>query len=372
MVLAFAYSGRYNTRPIVNVSTTLRRGRAWVEVNLANLIANARTVQMAAGGAPLLPMVKANAYGLGAVTVAHALEQLNPWGFGVATVEEAVELREAGISRPLVVFTPAALGEREAYVAHDLRAVIDDPEVAGALNLPFHAEIDTGMGRCGVRFDDSRLASLASASLEGVFTHFFAADSRPETVAMQWDRFERALDHIGRDGILVHAANSAGSWRLGRQLDLARPGIFLYGGRCGSDLPEPEPVAALRARIVSLRSLPRGETVSYGGEWAAPEDTTVATLGIGYADGVPWTIRGRAAVLIQGRRYPVIGRITMDFIMVDLGTDAAARVGDIVTLIGDDSAAHITLDEYAEWAGTISYEVLTGLGRRVEREYVGG
>jgi alanine racemase len=373
MVLAFAYSGRYNTRPIVKVSTTLRRGRAWVEVSLANLIANARTVQLAAGGSPLLPMVKANAYGLGAVEVARTLEQLEPWGFGIATVEEAVELREAGISRPLVVFTPASKAELDVYVAHDLRAIIDDPDVAQGWRLPFHVEVDTGMGRCGIRYDDERVASFASAYLEGVFTHFYAADSNPETVATQWGRFESALGQLGRDEVMVHAANSAGSWRLGRRLDLARPGIFLYGGRCGPDLPEPKPVASVRARIVSMRRLPRGETVSYGGEWTAPDDTAVATLGIGYADGVPWTVRGRASVLIHGVRYPIVGRITMDFVMVDLGPDSSvARVGDIATLIGEDAGETIPLDEFAKWAGTISYEVLTGLGRRVARTYVGG
>jgi len=356
----------------VKVSTTLRRGRAWVEVSLANLLANAQTVQLAAKGAPLLPMVKANAYGLGAVDVSRALEQLEPWGYGVATVDEAVELREAGISRPLVVFTPASKSDLDRYAAHDLRAVIDDPDVAQVWNLPFHVEIDTGMGRCGIRYDDQRVASFASGYVEGAFTHFYAADSRPETVATQWRRFEHALGQLGQNDVLVHAANSAASFRLGRRLDLARPGIFLYGGRCGEDLPKPKPVAAVRACIVSTRRLPQGETVSYGGEWTAPEDTTVATLGIGYADGIPWTIRGRASVLINGLRCPVVGRITMDFVMVDLGPDASvARVGDVATLIGGEAAGAITLDEFAEWAGTISYEVLTGLGRRVERVYVG-
>ncbi|UCG87402.1 MAG: alanine racemase [Gemmatimonadota bacterium] len=373
MVLAFAYSGRYNTRPIVNVSTQLRHGRAWVEVNLANLLANARAVQRAAGGSPLLPMVKASAYGLGAVRVARALETLDPWGFGVATVEKGVELREAGISRPLVVFTPAAADQQEAYAAHDLVAVIDDPEVAAGWKLPYHIEIDTGMGRCGLRYDDARLAAVATARLEGAFTHFASADTQPETVDWQLSRFESAVERIGKSGILLHAANSAGAWRLARRLDLARPGIFLYGGRCGPDLPRPHPVVSVKARVVSLRRLPRGEPVSYGGEWRAPRETTVATVGIGYADGFPWTARGKAAVLVTGRRYPVVGRVTMDFIMIDLGSPpSAVRVGDIVTVIGEDGGEAISLDELAQWSGTISYEILTRLGDRLQREYVGG
>ncbi len=373
MVLAFASLGRYNTRPVVNVSTQQRRGRAWVEVNLANLIANARTVQAAAGGSPLLPMVKASAYGLGAVPVARALESLDPWGFGVATVQKGIELREAGIVRPLVVFTPVTPAKRALYAEYDLRASIDDPDVAASWKLPYHVEVDTGMSRCGIRFDDPRISSIATEYLEGAFTHFLAADSNPDKVEHQWSRFREGIDRIGKDGVLLHAANSAGSWRLRQRLDLARPGIFLYGGRCGADLPEPLPVVAVRASVVSIRRLPRGETVSYGGEWAAPEDTTVATVRIGYGDGFPWTARGKAAVLIAGQRYPVVGRVTMDFIMVDLGPGATnVRVDDVVTIIGEDSGQLITVDEFAGWAGTISYEILTRMGDRLTREYSHG
>ena len=373
MVLAFAFSRRYNTRPAVNVSTQLRRDRAWVEIYLSNLQANARTVQAAAGGAALLPMTKADGYGLGAVAVARALEELQPWGFGVATTEEAVELREAGVCRPLVVFTPATRGELDLYRAYDLRAVIDDPALANDWDLQFHLEIDTGMGRCGMRYDDERLASIRSPRLEGAFTHFFAADERPDTVARQWARFELALRSLGRKPALVHAQNSAGAWRLGRVLDVVRPGIFLYGGRCGSGLPAPRLVAQLRARVVSCRLLPQGESVSYGGEWSAPSETAVATLGIGYADGIPRAVQRRASVLIGGRRRPIVGRVTMDFVMVDVGPDpTVVLVGDTATLIGKDGDLEITVDEFAGWAGTISYEVLTGLGSRLPRLYDAG
>ncbi len=357
----------------MNVSTQQRRGRAWVEVNLANLIANARTVQLAAGGSPLLPMVKANAYGLGAVRVARALEVLEPWGFGVATVQKAIELREAGIDRPLVIFTPVTSAKRDLYAEYGLRATIDDPDVAATWRLPYHVEIDTGMSRCGIRYDDVRLASIATDNMEGAFTHFFAADIRPDTVDRQWNRFTAAIDQIGKDGMLLHAANSAGSWRLQRRLDLTRPGIFLYGGRCGDDLPKPLPVVSVRANVVSLRLIPKGDSVSYAGEWTAPQDTTVATVRIGYGDGFPWAARGKATVLIGGRRYPVVGRVTMDFVMVDLGPrPSSVRVGDVATIIGEDSGEQITLDELAKWSGTISYEILTRIGDRLKREYLDG
>jgi alanine racemase len=370
MVLAFAYSRRYNTPSVVKVSTRRCRERAWVEINLANLRTNARTVQTAAGGAGLLPMIKANAYGLGAVKAAEALEPLDPWGYGVATPPEAIELREAGIRRPLVVFTPAASEQQELYRTYDLRAVLDDPALADCWELPFHLEIDTGMGRCGVRYDDDRLASLSSPNLEGAFTHLFAADDSPDTVPGQLTRLEQALGRLGCEPRLVHAQNSAGSWRLDRVFDIVRPGIFLYGGGCGADLPEPEVVAQVRARVASLRMLPEGESVSYGGEWRAPRETIVATLGIGYADGVRRAVQGRAEVLIGGRRYPVVGRITMDFVMVDLeGNEDSVGIGDVATMVGKDGSGEITVDEFAGWAGTISYEVLTGLGARLHREY---
>ena len=199
MVLAFAYGRRYNTRPFVTVSTLRDASRAWVEVDLTNLLANARTVQRAARGAPLLPMIKAGAYGLGAAPVADALETLDPWGYGVATVEEGAQLRDAGIRRPIVVFTPAVSSLRDAFGRHGLRAVIDRPDVALAWDAPYHVEIDTGMARCGVRWDATEtLARFASPYLEGAFTHFYAADQGPQTVWQQWERFEQALAEIGR------------------------------------------------------------------------------------------------------------------------------------------------------------------------------
>ena len=169
----------------------------------------------------------------------------------------------------------------------------------------------------------------------------------------------------------MHAANSAGIWRLEQRLDLVRPGVFLYGGRAGEGLPEPEPVATLRARVVSVRSIPAGEPVSYGAEWRAARETCIATLGIGYADGVPRAVAGRAAVLLGGRRAPLVGRVTMDMVMVDAGPagDGVPRVGEVATLFGCDGESAIPLDEFAGWAGTISYEILTRLGSRVPREY---
>jgi alanine racemase len=356
------------------MSTHAANGRAWVEVDLDNLIGNARAVLDQAPGSRLLPMVKADAYGVGAVACARAIERLDPWGFGVATVPEGVQLRQAGIRRPILVFTPAQPDQLAAYRDHDLRAVLDRPELISIWTLPFHLEVDTGMARCGVRWDDgAALGRCASAQLEGVFTHLFAADADEASVATQWERFTEARRRLGMSPRLVHVANSAGAWRLRQELALVRPGIYLYGGRIAADLPMPLPVATLRAPVVSLRRLRAGDAVSYGGDWHASRATTVATLGVGYADGVPRAVQGRAHVLLGGRRHPLVGRVTMDFVMVDLGpAPPPVALGDVATLIGRDGDAVITVDEFASWAGTISYEILARLGARVERRYVGG
>jgi alanine racemase len=355
----------------VNLSTQSPSGRAWLEVSLAALLANAQAVLERVRGARLLPMVKADAYGLGAVPVARALETLDPWGYGVATVAEGALLRAAGITRPILVFTPASADQLAAYRHHDLRAVLDRPEVITAWDWPFHLEIDTGMGRCGLRWDDeNRLARCGSPHLEAVFTHFYAADLNMATVWTQWRRFTRARRLISGT-YLVHAANSAAAWRLTERLDLVRPGIYLYGGRHAPDLPPPLPVATLRAPVVSLRYVRRGDGVSYGADWRAPADTWIATVAAGYADGIPRAVQGKAEVVLHGRRRPVVGRVTMDFVMVDIGADGSdVTVGDIATVFGGESPA-ASADEFGRWAGTNAYEILTRIGPRVERRYDG-
>ncbi|HYC30708.1 MAG TPA: alanine racemase [Gemmatimonadales bacterium] len=352
--------------------------RAWVDIDLAALVANARTVA-AASGARLLPMVKANGYGLGAVPVARALDAVDPWGFGVATTGEGAELRAAGCRRPIVVATPLVPEAVEAVLAADLRPSIGDVESLRAWRArsdrAFHLEIDTGMGRAGIRWDDRDALAAAAAELracagwEGVYTHFHSADSDPAGIRCQWDRFQAALDSLPRRPALVHAANSAAALE-GRAYaaDMVRPGIFLYGGAAGK--AEPRPVAALRARVVAVRRVPPGDTVSYGGAWRAERETTVATVAVGYADGVHRGAAPSAApaprwVEHRGRTVPVVGRVTMDMTMI--AVDGPVTPGDVVTVFG----GVVSLDAQADAAGTISYELLTSLGTRLPRRYSG-
>lgn len=347
-------------------------------MDLAAIVENARTVARVAG-TRLLPVVKANAYGMGAVAVSRALEAVDPWGYGVATVEEGAELRAAGIERPVLVLMPARPELLDDYWAHRLTPVFDDRVsieawiARGPRGGPFHVEIDTGMGRTGVRWDAVEpLAELLNTPyLEGCFTHFHSADRRDGSAETQLERFRTAVGRLARRPALLHAANSAAALR-GKSFafDAIRPGIFLYGATPGEGLPSGKPAIAVRARVVSVRRVPGGESVSYGASWIAPRATTVATLGIGYADGLSRSLglRHEATVILHGACCPVVGLVTMDLMMVDVG-DGRAAVGDVATLLGEADRQMTTLDQFAAWNDMLQHELLVRLGPRLQRIY---
>src|SRR6185312_4840716 len=312
--------------------------RAWIEVDLDALVENARTVARIAG-VKLLPVVKANAYGLGAAAVTRALEQVDPWGYGVATIDEGAELRGAGIRRPILVFMPTRAQLFDQYDLHQLTPALGD---AGSIlewttrgERAFHVEIDTGMGRAGVRWDevDELGAAVDTPAFEGCYTHFHSADRNDGSAERQLERFLAAVQRLPRRPDLLHVANSAAALR-GEQFafDLVRPGIFLYGGAPADDLPQPRPVVSVRARVVSMRRLRRGESVSYNESWTAPHDTVIATVRCGYADGLRRMLGtgGRASVLLRGQRRPIVGFVQMDMTLVETGT-LEVQVGDIAT-----------------------------------------
>jgi alanine racemase len=360
----------------VTTTHSCETARAWVDVDLGALVANAKTVAAKSGGR-LLPMVKANGYGLGAVRAAGALEALTPWGYGVATLEEAAELRGAGIERPLVLFTPLRPAWIERCLELDLRPSVGDLEALCAWTAqsdrPFHLELDTGMSRSGFRYDDPALVSAAADVLrrargwEGAFTHFHSPDGDLDATERQWQLFQDTLARLPRRPPLVHAANSGAAVRSPKySADLVRPGIFLYGGEAGGVAPRP--VAALRARVVGVRRVRAGDSVSYGATWRAGEAATIVTIGAGYADGFP-----RAAgcaprrIELGNRLAPLVGRVAMDMMMVAVDDDHPVQLGDVATIWG----GRISLDRQAEASGTVSYELLTMLGSRVPRRYAG-
>ena len=348
--------------------------RAWVEVDHAALVENARTVARVSG-APLIPVIKADAYGLGAIGAARALESLDPWGYAVATVPEGIQLRDAAIERRILVFAPAEPAQFPDLERHRLTPVFDYlpalREWRSRGSQAFHVEIDTGMSRTGVRVEELGLwrDALDTPAFEGCFTQFHSAHKDVDATTGQWTRLTEAIRGLPRRPTVIHAANSGAALR-GKAFagDAVRPGIFLYGGDPGKGLPEGKPVARVRARVVSVRRIAPGDTVGYGATWRADRATTIATLGIGYADGVRRSIaRCREAyVLLKGERYPYAGVITMDLAMIDLGDRAVDR-GEIATLLGADGAELITLGRHAAWCEESQYVILTGLGPRLPR-----
>ena len=361
--------------------------RAWVEVDLDALRDNYRAVQAAVGPRPaMIPMVKADAYGLGAARVVRALEPLEPWGYGVATADEGAALRQLGVRRPVVVFGPLPPRAVRTAAEASLTATISDiPSLerwaAAAVRhgpLDYHVEIDTGMGRAGFDWRDTptwsgalRDAGGEAARWTGVLTHFHGADSPdPTASAAQWARFQDALAQlpVSREDLMVHAANSAAAVRFPEYAaDAVRPGIYLYGGIPAPGGPAPLPVAAVRARLVMVRDVPPGSTVGYGATHVSRAWERWGTVAIGYGDGVPRRLGNRGSALVRGRVVPFVGRTSMDMTVVDITAVPDAAVGDVVTIIGADGAAEITVDDVAELADTISYEILTGLRPRLPR-----
>ncbi len=361
--------------------------RAWVEVDLDALRSNFGSfAERLPPGCGILPMVKADAYGIGLDRVVRALTPLGPWGFGVATTDEGTAVRSLGWAGPIIVFSPTLPSDTTELLERRLEPVISGFDMfaecglaareAGG-TLPFHLEIDTGMGRFGLGWRDAErragevaeLLSVGGMRLRGTQTHFHSADTSPEQTLVQWTRFVSALKALRAAGVdtgVVHAANSAAVLRYeGFVADLVRPGIRLYGG--GNWEPRGRPVVAVRARILDVREVEAGATVSYGATWNSPDSRRLATIGIGYGDGLRRELSNRGRVLIHGRPAPIRGVVCMDSMVVDIGNRDDVRPGDVVTVLGSDGGTEIGLDEIAQLCGTIDYEILTGWSRRLPR-----
>ncbi|WP_309670961.1 alanine racemase [Gemmatimonas sp.] len=361
--------------------------RAWLDVDLEAVRHNVRQLR-ARAGVPLIVMVKANAYGVGAVMVSRALgvpfdrtpaAPDAPWGLGIASLDEAAELRDAGCRGRILCLTPLlpselprahALGVRPAlHRVTDIRAWAAAGQQGGE-RRPYHLSIDTGMARAGVRWDqvDELGDVLREHPPEGVFTHFHSADEDIDLRDEQDARFVDAMLALGDalpPNVLRHSDNSAGIAGRTRLSpgSLARPGIAVYAGMF-SELLGLRPVVHLRARVIDIRDVAPGETVSYGATWTAARPSRIATISAGYADGYRRQLSNRGEVLIGGVRCPVAGRVTMDMIMVDV-TDVPCAVGDVATLIGSDGTATVSAEQVAELADLSPYELLVGLALRV-------
>jgi alanine racemase len=341
---------------------------------------------------PVMGIVKANAYGHGLVPVALHLQAQGIDQLGVAFLEEGVALRNAGITVPILVLGGIFGPQAAEFIAHDLEVTVSSLDklrqveaAAEALGrkATIHLKIDTGMERIGVhsysagRFIEAALASRW-CTLKGVYSHLACADDpgSPMT-ALQVERFADACAHFGRLGApmpLRHLANSGGVLHFPETyLDMVRPGILLYGVQ-----PDPasqrtvdvRPALSLVSQVVYFKVVQAGHPVSYGATWAPTQDTRVVTIPIGYGDGYPRALSSRGEVLIHGKRHPIVGRICMDQFMVDIGQDSAWNEDEVVLVGGQDGDA-IPVEAVAQAAGTIAYEILTGLNERIPRVYRG-
>ncbi|MDR1836624.1 MAG: alanine racemase [Treponema sp.] len=367
-------------------------------IHLDRFIENIGAVRTRIGnGRRICVPVKADGYGHGALQIAQAAIEAGAYCLGVAAVTEGIELRNAGIRVPVLLFSPPHPGEIQAVIDAELTPFVSDAWFASALNekteaagirLPVHLKVDTGMGRIGCRAEEAsglaqHIADCAGLELAGVATHLAVSDSTDaQDIAYtrrQLALFKEAVDAIAGAGIdpgVVHAANSGGvilhpdSW-----LDMVRPGILLYGykaaGESGiADFPyEPiiaRPVMELRSVVVSIKKVRKGESVSYGRTWTAREDTSIAVLPTGYADGLPRLASGKWRVVIGGGVYPLAGRICMDQCCVDLRPDSGVRRWDEAVIFG---GAAQDAAELAETVGTIPYEITCNINKRVPRIY---
>jgi alanine racemase len=367
----------------------VRRLRPTVaDVDLAAIRHNVRALKPP--GSELMAVVKAGGYGHGAVDVARAALSAGATWLGVALVEEGVRLRDAGIDAPILLLSEAPRGaERVAVGAGLTPTVYTDRGVAGlvegsdpAARPAVHVKVDTGMHRVGIWPPERvvpfvRRVADAGLRFEGLWTHFARAEDDAELTREQLRRFRLAAEALAGEGLvpkLLHAANSAAAIALpDAHLDLVRIGVALYGLSPGPGLEPPaglRPALTWRSAVSMARRLPAGEGLSYGHRHRLERATTIATVPVGYADGFSRRLSGSAEVLIGGRRRRVVGTVTMDHILVECGEDEV-RAGDEVVLVGSQGDGRISADELAAWSGTINYEIVTGIGPRVPREFRG-
>lgn len=370
--------------------------RTWAEIDLSNLEHNYLALRgMLPRGCRFLGVVKANAYGHGAVPVAKKLVELGAEYLAVACLDEAVELRQAGITAPILILGPTLPDFADELLAYDLTQAVQDMEMAQALSqaavnsnktLKIHVKVDTGMSRLGFlcsgdAVEDSveeivKVCSLPGLDPEGFFTHFANADGDEEYTMRQFTRFMDALDKLAARGVefkIRHCAASAAVLNYPcTHLDMVRPGIAQYGHypdpSCeGLDGPGLIPLMTVKTRVIALRELDKSTCISYGCTHTLVRDSRIAVLPIGYADGLERLLSNRGEVLVHGVRAPILGRVCMDLCMVDVTDIADVHVGDEVTVFGPE----LPLEEKADAVGTIQYEMLCGISRRVPRVYVG-
>ena len=371
--------------------SSLPKGRpTYCLIDLAALRWNFQQVKKSVGpDVKILSVVKADAYGHGARQVAKTLARAGSDGFGVATVEEGIELRESAVRSPILVLTaiyPEQLGQ---LIQYKLTPAVSDLDTLRGLekllrkrgrSLEFHLKVDTGMGRLGLLHSDieswlSELSKLKALKLEGLFSQLsHAEDERGDYTQTQLKAFCRVAERLEKAGFkppLIHLANSAALIAFpGSHFTMVRPGLMLYGLYPAPEMArrvELRPVLCWKTRILQVKKLPAGSSIGYGRTFVTKRESNIAMLPVGYADGYHRLLSNRGAALVRGKRAPIVGRISMDLTMVDVTDIAEVAQGDEVVLLGRQGEETISADEMAGWAETISYEILTSISARVPR-----
>jgi alanine racemase len=371
--------------------------RSWLEIDLDAIKTNISTIRQVSGrGVEILLPVKADGYGHGATDIAYEAAESGVNWFGVASLEEALALRRSGIRQRILLLTPVTGIELQLLVAGSITPVIADLEVARGLNdtagregvvFPVHIEVDTGMGRAGVSWKRAvsfirDVASLPDLLVEGVFSHFSSADEEDLTFTnLQLERFKGLMSVVNQEisnPPIIHMSNSAAALRIkGAGLPMIRPGLFIYGISPLTSLENQPPVTPIpsmscRSRVVFVKDVEKGEPIGYGRSFVAPANMRVATVAIGYRDGLDYRLSNRGHVLIRGKRCSIVGNICMDMLMVDTTSDMEVRPGDRVTILGQDGGENIRAEAIADLTRTIPYDIVTKLGSKIPRLFFRG
>ncbi len=371
----------------------MKDSNTYVTIDLDVIAGNFRAIREKAG-VPVMAVIKADAYGHGAVPLAKQLQAECAF-FGVSSVAEAMELRQAGLEKPILLLghTPISaynriilLGIRPAICCYEDAKALSDAAVALGMEAPFHIAVDTGMSRIGFQVTEeaadicARIAALPGIVPEGLFSHFATADctdlSRAENQIRLFDSFDRMLKARGVQVQLRHLDNSAGIINFSDRYEMVRSGIITYGlypsNEVDTGLLAIKPALSWYSRVTQVKTLPAGREISYGGTYVTTKPTQVATVSVGYADGYRRCLSNRFHVLIRGKKAPILGRVCMDQIMVDVSAIGDVQVDDPVVLIGTDGEETITVEEIAEQAYSFNYEFVCGISRRVPRIYKKG
>ena len=388
-------------------NSVINKRFAWAEINLAHLDHNLKIIKSYAApkDIKIMAVVKADAYGHGAIEISRQAIKSGAYALGTALVEEGTWLRKSGIDAPIYVLGESPAGAIEDALEHNLILCINSYRSAQFISkqcskigkeAAININVDTGMNRIGINFNDAagqilKIAALPNLMLESISTHYSCASSRESSYTeLQWARFNEIIRQVKSSRIAVkyfHCANSAAFFRYrNMHLDMVRTGISIYGlnpydgdyndwlgPETGNVISSLKPVFSLKARISFIKSVPRGEAISYCGTFKTKRDSIIATVPVGYADGYSRLLSNKAMVLINGMPAPVVGNITMDQFMIDI-TDVARdnniNVGDEVILMGESKGKRITAEDIAELMGTINYEVVCMFKNRIPRIYI--